>query len=115
MCFSSQTAAFVCRFFPTHYELIRKFRILRKTATPATTPNSQFASSISRLAGIFAGKMQKNSWDTSTSESHNFFVQAPICVNLISLESRLLKISNGTMHDPFWALDDPKKLPKKRW
>ena len=54
--FSSRTAAFMSRFFLTRYELICKFRTLRKTATLATTCNSRFADNVSRLAGIFTGK-----------------------------------------------------------
>ncbi len=71
--FSSWTAAFACRVLPARYELIHKFETLRKTATPAMTCSSRFANNISRLAGIFAEKTQKNSSDASTSGSHNLF------------------------------------------
>ncbi len=111
--FSSRTTNFARRVFPTRYELICKFGTLRKSATLATKCNSQFAGNISRLAGIFAEKTQKNSLDAPTSGSHNFSVQASICANLISLEIRLLKLSNCTTHDPFWALKDLQKLPRK--
>ena len=111
--FSSRTTVFVRRVFPTRYKLIHKLENLRKTTTPTTTCNSRFASNISRLVRIFTGKMQKNSSDALTSRSHNFFVRTPIHTNLISLESRLLKISNGTMYDPFWTPEGPNKLPRK--
>uniref|UniRef100_A0A2N9HFL8 Uncharacterized protein n=1 Tax=Fagus sylvatica TaxID=28930 RepID=A0A2N9HFL8_FAGSY len=62
--FSFRIDAFARRVFPTHYELIRKFKTLRKAATPATTCNSRFTSNISHLAEIFAEKMQKNNSDT---------------------------------------------------
>ena len=101
------------RFLPTRYELVHKSGTLRKTATPATRRNSQFAGSISRLAEISTGKMQKNSSDPPTSRSHNIFVRTPIHANFISLESRLLKLSNGAPHDPFWAPEDSENLPKK--
>ena len=59
----------------------------------------------------------KNSSDTSTSGSHNFSVRTLIHANFISLESRPLKFSNGTLHDPFWVLEGlqnwPPKLDKK--
>ncbi len=42
------------RFLPTRYELVHKFRTLRKTATLATRRNSRLTGSISRLVGIFA-------------------------------------------------------------
>ena len=101
------------KFLPTHYELISKFRTLRKTATPATRHNSRFAGSISRLAGIFAGKTQKNNSDAPTSGNHNFSIRTPIRANFISLEIRLLKISNSTLHDPFSAPEGLQKLPRK--
>ncbi len=96
--FSSRGTIFAHRVFPNHCKLIRKSGTLRKKATLATTCNSQFVGNISGLAGIFVGKMQKNSLDTPTSGSHNSSEKAPIGANLISLESRLLKLSNDTKH-----------------
>ena len=102
----------VCRFLPTLCKLIHKLETLRKIATPATRRNSRFAGSISRLAGIFARKTRKNSSDHPNSGSHKFSIQTPIHVNFISLESILLELSNGTLHDPFWAPEGLKKCPK---
>ena len=73
-CFSSRTATFVHRFLPTRYKLICKHGYLRKTVTLATRRNSRFTGGISRLAGILAGKKQKNSSDAPNSGSYNFSV-----------------------------------------
>ena len=70
-CFSSRTAAFARRVFPTRCKLTRKPGCVGKMTTQATTWNSRFAGSIPRLTGIFAGKTRKNSSGTSTSGIHN--------------------------------------------
>uniref|UniRef100_A0A2N9FM93 Uncharacterized protein n=1 Tax=Fagus sylvatica TaxID=28930 RepID=A0A2N9FM93_FAGSY len=44
---------------------------------------------------------RKNNSDTSTSRSHDFSIRTLIHANFISLESRLLKLSNDIPHDPF--------------
>ena len=83
------------------------------TATLATRHNSRFARVIPRLAGISTGKTRTNNSDDPTSGSYNFPVRTQIHANFISLESRLPKLSNGTLHDPFWAPKDLQKLPWK--
>ena len=71
MRFSSRTAAFARRVFPTHNKLILKPGCVGKIATPATTWNSRFAENIPRSTGIFARKTHENSSGTPTSGSHN--------------------------------------------
>uniref|UniRef100_A0A2N9FZN3 Uncharacterized protein n=1 Tax=Fagus sylvatica TaxID=28930 RepID=A0A2N9FZN3_FAGSY len=73
--FSSRTAAFARRVFPTRNKLIREPGCVGKITTPATTWNSRFAESIPRLTGIFTGKTHENSSGTPTSESHNSLVR----------------------------------------
>ena len=96
------------RFLPTRYDLVHKFGTLRKTATPATRCNSWLAGSISRLSEIFVEKTQKNSSDAPTSRSHNFSFQTLIHAKFISLESRLLKLSDGTQQTHFQHQKAPK-------
>ena len=74
MRFFFRAAAFARRVFPTRNKLIFEPRCIGKVTTPATTWNSRFAKSISRLTGIFIGKVHKNSSDTPTSGSHNSLV-----------------------------------------
>ena len=100
-CFSSRTAAFARRVFPTRYKLTREPRCVGKITTPATMCNSRFVGSIPRLTGIFAGKTHKNSSGTPTSRSHNSLVRTPIRANFIPLESRRREISDDMLNDPF--------------
>ena len=72
--FSTRTAAFARRVFPTRNKLIREPGCVGKIMTLAMTWNSRFAGSIPRLIGIFAGKTHENSSGTSTSGSHNSLV-----------------------------------------
>ena len=74
MRFSFRAAAFVHRVFPTRNKLIFEPRCVGKVMTPATTWNYGFAKSISRLTGIFIGKVHKNSSDTPNSGSHNSLI-----------------------------------------
>jgi hypothetical protein len=99
--FSSRTAAFARRVFPTRCKLTREPGCVGKITTPATTCNSRFAGSIPRLTGIFAGKTHKNSSGTPTSGSHNSLVRTPIHAKFIPLESRRREISDDMLHDPF--------------
>uniref|UniRef100_A0A2N9FPI6 Uncharacterized protein n=1 Tax=Fagus sylvatica TaxID=28930 RepID=A0A2N9FPI6_FAGSY len=62
--FSSRTAAFARRVFPTRYKLTREPGCVGKITTPATTWNSRFAGSIPRLTGIFTEKTCKDSSGT---------------------------------------------------
>ena len=101
MRFSSRTAAFAHRVFPTCNKLIREPGCVGKITTPATTWNSRFADSIPRLTGIFIGKVHKNSSDTPTSGSHNSLVQTPICAKFIPLERGHRELSGDMLHDPF--------------
>jgi hypothetical protein len=80
--FFSRTAAFARRVLPTLYKLTRGPGCVGKMTTPATTCNSQFASSFPRLTGIFTGKARKNSFGTPTSRSHNSLVQIRFMQNL---------------------------------
>ena len=64
MHFFFRAAAFARRVFPTRNKLIFEPGCVGKVTTPATTWNSRFAKSISRLTGIFIGKVHKNSSDT---------------------------------------------------
>ena len=100
-CFSSRTAAFARRVFPTRCKLTCEPGCIGKITTPATTYNSRFAGSIPRLTRIFTGKTHKNSSGTPTSGSHNSLVQTPIHVNFIPLESRCRGLSDDMLHDPF--------------
>jgi|UniRef100_A0A2N9I273 hypothetical protein len=93
--FFFRTAAFA------HNELILEPGCVGKMETPATTCNSRFAGSFPRLAGIFTGKMRKNSSGTPTSGSHNSLFQTPIHANFIPLESRHRDLSRDMLHDPF--------------
>ena len=100
-CFSSRTATFARRVFPTRCKLTREPGCIGKIMTPATTCNSRFAGSIPRLTGIFAGKTHKNSSGTPTSGSHKSLVRTPIRANFIPLESRRRELSDDMLHDPF--------------
>ena len=100
-CFSSRTAAFARRVFPTHCKLTREPGCVGKITTPATTCNSWFAGSIPRLTGIFTGKTHKNSSGTPTSGSHNSLVRTPIHTKFIPLESRRRELSEDMLYDPF--------------
>ena len=86
MRFFFRAVAFARRVFSTRNKLIFEPGCVGKVMTPATTWNSRFAKSISRLTGIFIGKVHKNSSDTPTSGSHNSLVRTPIRVNFIPLE-----------------------------
>jgi hypothetical protein len=99
--FFSRTAAFAHRVFPTRCKLTREARCVGKMMTPATTCNSWFTGGFPRLAGIFAGKIHKNSSGTPTSGSHNSLVRTPIRRNFILLESRRRELSEDMLHDPF--------------
>uniref|UniRef100_A0A2N9FC65 Uncharacterized protein n=1 Tax=Fagus sylvatica TaxID=28930 RepID=A0A2N9FC65_FAGSY len=99
--FSSRTAAFARRVFPTRYKLTREPGCVGKITTPPTTYNSRFAGSIPRLTGIFTGKTHKNSSGTPTSGSHNSLVRTPICTKFIPLESRHRELFDDMLHDPF--------------
>ena len=99
--FSSRTAAFARRVFPTRCKLTREPRCVGKMTTPVTTCNSRFASSIPHSTGIFTGKTHKNNSGTSTSGSHNSLVRTPIRTNFIPLENRRREISEDMLHDPF--------------
>uniref|UniRef100_A0A2N9GA27 Uncharacterized protein n=1 Tax=Fagus sylvatica TaxID=28930 RepID=A0A2N9GA27_FAGSY len=101
MRFSSRTAAFARRVFPTRNKLILEPGCVGKITTPATTWNSRLGKSIPRLTGIFTGKVNKNSSDTPTSESHNSLVQTPIHANFILLERGRQELSGDMLHDPF--------------
>ena len=101
MRFSSQTAAFARRVFPTRNKLIFEPGCVGKTTTPAMTWNSRFAKNISRLTGIFIGKVHKNSSDTPTSGSHNSLVRTPIRAKFIPLERGRRELPEDMMHDPF--------------
>ena len=101
MRFSSRTAAFARRVFPTRNKLIFEPGCVGKVTTPATTWNSRFAKSISRLIGIFLGKVHKNSSDTPTSGSHNSLVRTPIHAKFIPLERGRREISEDMLYDPF--------------
>ena len=87
-CFSSRTAAFARRVFPTRCKLTHEPGCVGKITTPATTCNSRFADSIPRLTRIFAEKTHKNSSGTTTSGSHNSLVRTLIRANFKPLESR---------------------------
>ena len=99
--FSSRTAAFVCRVFPTRCKLTCGPRCVGKMTTPATTCNSRFADSFPRLTGIFTGKAHKNSSGTPTSESHNSLVRTPIRANFIPLGRGCQELSGDMLYDPF--------------
>uniref|UniRef100_A0A2N9GDV5 Uncharacterized protein n=1 Tax=Fagus sylvatica TaxID=28930 RepID=A0A2N9GDV5_FAGSY len=101
MRFSSRTAAFARRVFPTRNKLIREPGCVGKITTPATTWNSRFAESIPRLTGIFTGRTHENSSGTPTSGSHNSLVRTPIHANFIPLERGRREISGDMLHDPF--------------
>ena len=100
-CFSSRTATFVRRVFPTRCKLTREPGCVGKIMTPAMTCNSRFAGSIPRLTGVFVGKTHKNSSGTPTSGSHNSLVQTPIRINFIPLERRRRDLSDDMLHDIF--------------
>jgi hypothetical protein len=99
--FFSRAAAFARRVFPARNKLIREPGCVGKIMTPATSWNSQFADSISRLTGIYTGRVHKNSSDTPTSGSHNSLVRTPIHANFISLERGRRELSDDMPHDPF--------------
>ena len=99
--FSSRTAAFARRVFPTRNKLIFEPGCVGKITTPATTWNSRFADSIPCLTGIFIGKVHKNSFDTPTSGSHNSLIRTLIRTNFISLERGRRELSDDMLHDPF--------------
>ena len=111
--FSARIVAFAWRFLPARCNLICKPRCVGKMETLAMTCNSRFASGFPRLAGIFAGKMQKNSSGTPTSGSHNFFIQTLIHAKFRSLESRRRGLSVDMLHDPFWVSEGLQNYPKK--
>ena len=101
MRFFFRAAAFARRVFLTRNKLIFEPGCVGKVTTPATTWNSRFAKGISRLTGIFIGKVHKNSSDTPTSRSHNSLIRTLIRANFISLESIHLGLSEDILHDPF--------------
>ena len=101
MHFFFRAAAFARRVFPTRNKLNFEPGCVGKVTTPATTWNSRFAKSISRLTGIFTGKVHQNSSDTPTSGSHNSLIRTPIRANFISLERGRQELSDDMLHDPF--------------
>ena len=101
MRFSSRTAAFARRVFPTRNKLIFEPGCVGKVTTPATTWNSRFAKSISRLTEIFIVKVHKNSSDTPTSGTHNSLIQTSIRPNFIPSERGRRELSDDMLHDPF--------------
>ena len=101
MRFFLRAAAFARRVFPTRNKLIFEPGCVGKVTTLTTTWNSRFAKSISRLTGIFIGKVHKNSSDTPTSGSHNSLIRTPICEKFISLVRGRRELSDDMLHDPF--------------
>ena len=101
MRFYFRAAAFARRVFPTRNKLIFEPGCVGKVTTPATTWNSRFAKIISRLTGLFIGKVHKNSSHTPTSRSQNYLIRTPIHANFISLERRRREISDDMLYELF--------------
>ena len=101
MLFSSRTAAFARKVFPTRNKLIHEPGYVGKITTLAMTWNSRLAENIPRLTGIFARKTHENSFGTPTSGSHNSFVRTSVRANFVPLERRRRDLSDDMLHDPF--------------
>ena len=112
--FLHSEATFAHKIFPIRYKLIWNSKTLRKRLNSSTTNVSRFIDSISSLAGIFVGKTKKNNSNTLTSLSRRLLLRTLNCIKLVPLESRYLKLSKDTKHEPIWTREDLLNVPQKK-
>jgi hypothetical protein len=97
--FSSRGITFARRVFLTRYELIHKFRTLRKKKRSTTTCNSRISNIFPGRAGISVGKwlsVTEKHFSSLYSRGHISQAQARLLARFVTLRKRHRKLSSYT-------------------